>query len=168
MIENKARFCSRIGDARTCLGSCLFCGTDVAVPGEFVINVNVEIVTISVFIGGSTTGMFSHLSVHHKEAYREAKESQHQPTPSFKPTKPPSASPIDLSARLLSPYIPLYHQQAAAHLSQYQHPKIVSVKPLEPRHVQLSVFPYLYHSYVKVCVISSSHHCIVCNLTVLR
>ena len=108
--------------------------------------------------------MFSHLSVHHKEAYREAKESQIQPTPSFKTTKPPSASPIDLSARLLSPYIPLYHHQAA-HLSQYQSPKIVSVKPLEPRHVQLSVFPYLYHSYVKVCVISSSHQC---NLTVLR
>ena len=107
MIENKVRFCSRIGDARTCLGSCLFCGTDVAVPGEFVIKLMV-ISWQSLSSGGSTTGMFSHLSVHHKEAYREAKESQHQPTPSYKPTKPPSGSPIDLSARLLSPYIPLY------------------------------------------------------------
>ena len=28
------------------------------------------------FVGGSTTGMFSHLSVHHPEAYKEAKDYQ--------------------------------------------------------------------------------------------
>ena len=35
-------------------------------------------------------------------------------------------------------------------LQTYHQSPVVSVKPLEPRHVQLSVFPYLYHSYLKM------------------
>ena len=122
----------RIGDARSCLGSCLFCGTEVAVPG------------------GSTTGMFSHLNVHHPDAFKEAKKVKHvgdtlpldlikhsKPTTSCSSTKP-IINPYNL-------YKPCYPETQLYHKSP-----VVSVKPLEPRHVQLSVFPYLYHSYLKM------------------
>ena len=92
--------------------------------------------------GGSTTGMFSHLNVHHPKHYREAKDLQlHY----VKPKSP--ASPVDLTSRrprpfsFSPPYPPLHH---------YSSPKVVSVKPLEPKHVQLCLFPFLFHSYMKL------------------
>ena len=97
--------------------------------------------------------MFSHLSVHHPEAYREAKDQQQ----CFK-TRSVLENPIDLSARILQ------HQRSLPSPGPAQPPvfpgipprsffplsQVVTVKPLEPRHVQLSVFPYLYHSYLKM------------------
>ena len=110
--------------------------------------------------------MFSHLSVHHPEAYREAKDQQL----CFKPRTDLLENPIDLSARILR-----QHQQTAlANVVKSPGPvslprpivpgpgvsprsmfpvslsQPVTVKPLEPRHVPLSVFPYLYHSYMKM------------------
>ena len=92
--------------------------------------------------------MFSHLSVHHKEAYREAKESQQSPV--FKMKSQHHTLPVDLSSRLLSTSSHHLYPGLSHFTGQYQPPKVVAVKPLEPRHVQLSVFPYLYHSYVKM------------------
>ena len=123
---------ARIGDARSCLGSCLYCGTEVAVPG------------------GSTTGMFSHLSVHHPEVYREAKHHQL----AYKPRLDPR--PIDLSGRVLAAPPPLLPHPHVSHV--FPVPQVVAVKPLEPRHVQLSVFPFLYHSYLKMAALSPAPH----------
>ena len=114
----------RIGDARSCLGSCLHCGTEVAVPG------------------GSTTGMFSHLNVHHPQHYREAKDLQQ---PLVKPKSP--VSPMDLTSRLHRPFS---FSPPFPHLPPFSSPKVVSVKPLEPKHVQLCLFPFLFHSYLKL------------------
>lgn len=135
---------SSIGDARSCLGSCLYCGTEVAVPG------------------GSTTGMFSHLSVHHPKAYREAKDQQL----CFKPRTDLLENPIDLSARILHQprvipsvvkgqgpqSLPPAVSPGISPRSMFTMPvsQVVTVKPLEPRHLPLSVFPYLYHSYLKM------------------
>ena len=91
---------SRIGDRRSCLGSCLHCGTEVAVPG------------------GSTTGMFSHLAVHHPDHYREAKEPHLLPSPPLPPQSPFS----NLSQASRTP------------------PSLVSVKSLAPAD---NIFPHL-------------------------
>lgn len=110
--------------------------------------------------------MFSHLSVHHPQAYREAKDQQH----CFKPRADLLENPIDLSARLLcqqqqrvltsvakSPgpvTLPPPIGPGMPQRSMFPVPgpvtQVVTVKPLEPRHVPLSVFPYLYHSFLKM------------------
>ena len=93
-------FSFRIGDRRSCLGSCLHCGTEVAVPG------------------GSTTGMFSHLAVHHPDHYRDAKEPCH-----FLPSPPLPPSPFsNMSQPSMTP------------------PSLVSVKSLAPAE---NIFPNL-------------------------
>ena len=91
--------------------------------------------------GGSTTGMFSHLSVHHPEVYREAKDQQL----AYKPRLDPR--PIDLSGRVLAAPPPLLPHPHVSHV--FPVPQVVAVKPLEPRHVQLSVFPFL--SFFSLC-----------------
>ena len=112
------------------------------------------------FVGGSTTGMFSHLSVHHPEAYKEAKD--YQLNYKLKNVSDTSPNPIDLSSRMLQASSPKHSSigEVASKLSfpgpstviykSPPTPQIVAVKPLEPRHVQLSVFPYLYHSYLRM------------------
>ena len=108
--------------------------------------------------------MFSHLSVHHPEAYREAKDQQL----CFKPRADLLENPIDLSARILrqqrdltrvaeSPgpvTLPLPVGPGMPPRSIFPVPgpvsQVVTVKPLEPRHVPLSVFPFLYHSFLKM------------------
>ena len=101
--------------------------------------------------GGSTTGMFSHLNVHHPKHYREAKDLQQSFVKPLSPTTSTSvASPIDLRSGsgihrpFSSPFLPLaqhYH---------FSSQKVVSVKPLEPKHVQLCLFPFMFHSYCKL------------------
>ena len=103
-IFDKSSF--RIGDRRSCLGSCLHCGTEVAVPG------------------GSTTGMFSHLAVHHPDHYRDAKEPQ--PCHLL-----PSSSPLPHSS---SPFSNMTHS------SSTPSPSLVSVKSLAPAK---NIFPNL-------------------------
>ena len=106
--------------------------------------------------------MFSHLSVHHPEAYREAKDQQL----CFKPRADLLENPIDLSARILHqqrviPSVinspgpvsippPVVPEISSRSIFPAPVTQVVRVKPLEPRHVPLSVFPYLYHSYLKM------------------
>ena len=98
--------------------------------------------------GGSTTGMFSHLNVHHPKHYREAKDLQQSYVKPVSPSLSPSpSSPIDLRSGIhrafSSPFLPLPHHH-------FTPQKVVSVKPLEPKHVQLCLFPFMFHSYCKL------------------
>ena len=96
--------------------------------------------------------MFSHLNVHHPDAFKEAKTVKHvgeTPPPDFTKSKASTSTPSSSTSKtIFNPYHiykPVYND-----LQTYHQSPVVSVKPLEPRHVQLSVFPYLYHSYLKM------------------
>ena len=104
--------------------------------------------------GGSTTGMFSHLNVHHPKHYREAKDLQQSfvkpvsPLSAQSPSVAPAVSPIDLRAGIHRPFSSPFLPPLAPHYFSPQ--KVVSVKPLEPKHVQLCLFPFMFHSYCKL------------------
>ena len=90
--------------------------------------------------------MFSHLSVHHPNQYKDAKEHQQVSKSRFFAPIIPTMS--DYNPENCFPGFYPQMEKAGIPTSYMMHgPQIIAVKSLEPRHTQMSIFPYLYRTY---------------------